>query len=183
MWFAIIVLAIFFLIIGFFVYMIKSSISKSSKKRKAKKQLDMPKSTLPLSHMGGDSFQNWGDTIYYRRENNYLNFWDLKSQDRLTFTADKITSFYLIGDISHNMAIKGGGASIGGAVVGGALFGVPGALIGGRKKVKSRTQTINAQTLIIKFSDSGQEKGLKIFQPACIYEDLCYLCPDKKIAI
>lgn len=34
--------------------------------------------------------------------------------------------------------VSGGGASIGGAVVGAAIAGVPGAIIGGRKKVKSK---------------------------------------------
>ena len=34
--------------------------------------------------------------------------------------------------------ISGGGASIGGAVIGAAIAGVPGAVIGGRKKVKSK---------------------------------------------
>ena len=34
--------------------------------------------------------------------------------------------------------VSGGGASIGGAVIGAAIAGVPGAVIGGRKKVKSK---------------------------------------------
>lgn len=140
----------------------------------------IPKYTLPLQHFKDDSFPSWGNKIRYKKENDILCFWDKDSKQKLELTVDKIISFYMIGDIAHNTVVKGGGTSIGGAVVGSAIAGPVGAIIGGHKKVKSTVQTVNTQTLIIKFVDEGREKGLKIFQPICIYEDLCYLCPEKK---
>lgn len=61
------------------------------------------------------------------------------------------------GNIYSTQKITGGGVSIPGAVVGGALFGVAGAVIGSRKKVKSKEVVHDNRSLIV--SASSAEDG------------------------
>ena len=98
---------------------------------------------------------------------------------KITIPKDDIIAFTMTGDMTTQTTVKGGGASIGGGLVGAAIAGVPGALIGGRKKVKTQTTTTDTRRTFLKFREDGAEKTMQFSDE--LYNELCLFCLEKKI--
>lgn len=137
-----------------------------------------------------DGAENKFFYINYDSTNCVLNLWENSALDNSvtpyhkSIKKDDIVAFTQLGDITNiqNVQTKGGGPSIGGAIIGNAIAGPVGAVIGGHKKV--RTKTINTTTdtrqVVLKFKDNGVEKSIVLsFSPT--YSLLCRWIPEKKI--
>jgi hypothetical protein len=99
--------------------------------------------------------------------------------NKITILKNNIITFTEIGNVETQTNISGGGPSIGGALVGGAVAGAAGAVIGGRKKVKTQTTTTDNRRTVLKFTEGGTEKAIQLGYE--IYDPLCLFCLEKKI--
>lgn len=94
-----------------------------------------------------------------------------------------IKSYKLVGEIKERMYINGGGgggSSLTGAVIGGVVAGVPGAIIGSRKKndpIKTTYETKDSRYLEINFNYDGMNK--RVVECKELYEYFYKHMPEK----
>ena len=153
----------------------------SRKEKKKRERLGVPKGAFKIHYYSGYD-KPMSHKLYYWKDANVLNFCDTIEKNgpsRITISKENILSFTSTGELSTQTNISGGGVSLGGAAVGGVLLGPVGAIIGGRKKVKTKTTTTDTRKTIIKFSEDGIEKSIMLNYQ--IYNDLCLLCMEKKV--
>lgn len=98
---------------------------------------------------------------------------------KISIPKENIIAFTKTGELTAQTNVSGGGASIGGALVGAAVAGPVGAIIGGRKKVKTHTTTMDNRRTILKFTEGGIEKSIQLGYE--IFDSLCLFCIEKKI--
>jgi len=109
----------------------------------------------------------WVDKNYLYLINKFaLNNNRNKGFSALKSPINDIVSFTRKGDfyVTQNISVKGGGgggSSIGGAVVGGFVAGVPGAIIGSRKRVKpvkveTRSVEVDKRVTIVELKYNGR---------------------------
>ncbi|MBC3889463.1 hypothetical protein GH810_14200 [Acetobacterium paludosum] len=121
--------------------------------------------------------------IYYWSDGKNICFCNSKSQTgdplRITIPKSDIIGFAQIGDLTTSTSVKGGGTSLSGAAGGALLFGPVGAIVGGRKKVKSTTTTKDTRQVVLNFKEDGVEKAMLLDN--LIYKDLTLSCAGKLI--
>lgn len=126
----------------------------------------------------------FGKTLWEWTENGTLKILETKPSIKgtqpylLSIPKENVIAFMMTGDRTVQSKVSGGGVSLGGAVVGAAIAGPVGAIIGGRKKVKTETQTFDTRRLMLKFRENGEITIQLGPQP---YNDLCMLCMEKQI--
>lgn len=97
------------------------------------------------------------DNILYicKSVNHFKNINDLP-QDLAPYKipVSNILYFKVIGDIYSQTIITGGGSSLGGAITGGVIAGAPGAIIGGRKEIKTENKRIDNRQIILVYKEN-----------------------------
>lgn len=169
---------ILLVIIVLIVLCVFLSIRGENKKRE---RLNVPKQAYTIMYFDGYD-KPLNSSLYYWRESDTLNLCENKKKgdaERITIHKDNVLSFTTSGELTVTSDVKGGGVSLGGAVVGGALLGPVGAIVGGRKKVKTQTKTVDTRKTYLKFLENNIEKTIVLNY--AVYNDLCILCMDKKI--
>lgn len=127
----------------------------------------------------------YGAVLLYWVDPSTIHFCDLNphgmKSEPIMFSIPKkdIIAFTMTGDIASQTNVKGGGASVGGALVGAAVAGPVGAVIGGRKKVRSETTTLDTRRTFLKFYKDKVETTMQFSDE--LYNDLCMFCLEKKI--
>lgn len=155
--------------------------------REYKEQWNIPETAKKVSYLGG-----YGDKLKSKLYVNYdgakqkLELWEAStgkntSPKHMVAEKDDIIAFSQLGEFTstQHTQVKGGGASIGGAIVGNAIAGPVGAVIGGRKKVKTKTTTSTSDTrrTLLKFRENGIEKSVLLDYSA--YGLLSIWIPEK----
>lgn len=164
----------------FIVALIALIVYLNKKEKKLRGQFNIPSEAKKIFYYGGYTI-NLKPKIYFWNNDNTLFLCDPKTSDRhLTISKDNILNFSLEGEYHRDTKVTGGGASVGGAIVGGAIAGPVGAIVGGRKKTKTKTTTVDTRKVILKFKENNIEKGMILDYG--IYDKLCFMCPEKKIA-
>lgn len=151
------------------------------KEKNKRERLGVPKGAYKIHYYNGYDKQ-MSHKLYYWKDNNSLNFCDTVEKNgpiHITIPKECVLSFTSTGELSTQTNVSGGGVSLGGAAVGGVLLGPVGAIIGGRKKVKTKTSTTDSRRTIIRFTENGMDKSIMLTYP--IYNDLCLLCMEKKV--
>ncbi|MBK5243703.1 MAG: hypothetical protein JJE18_01530 [Eubacteriaceae bacterium] len=170
-------------VILIFIFLVKARDTMAKKKKEKLKSLN-----IPVSHKIMQYFRGYDKTIssvvYYWESNGVLNFLDAKPvgvPTHIKIPKEQIINFMMIGDMTSNtsVSVKGGGVSLGGAAVGGVLLGPVGAIIGGRKKVKSTSKTVKTDNrqVVLNFKENGSDKSILIDKS--IYPELCMICGGK----
>lgn len=173
--------------IGAIAVMIFIAIMKHISNKKMRKEHGISEKAIKIKYYGQYS-KKLNNKIYYWKENSNMFFNDPKANVNIKVNKNDIISFNTIGNYSESQRISGGkvsggGVSLGGAIAGGAIAGPVGAIIGGRKKVKSqpiRTETVVTDTrkVVLNFMDNGSNKEQMVLD-YCIYKQLCDICPKK----
>ena len=149
--------------------------------KKKRERLQVPKSARKITYFTGYD-KKMSNKLYYWKNGNHLNFCDTKEKNgpvKITIPKENILAFTSTGEITTQTNVKGGGPSLGGAVVGAAVAGPVGAIVGGKKKVKTQTTTTDTRRTFIKFAENGTEKSMQF--DYSIYDDLCLMCLERKI--
>lgn len=112
---------------------------------------------------------------------------DLKTDNFIKINRQDIMGFNTLGEYKVTQKISGGevsggGVSIAGAIIGNIIAGPVGAIIGGRKKVKStpvKTENVvtDTRSVVVYFSEYNSSK--KLILEYKVYEDLCIRFPSK----
>lgn len=155
-------------------------------RKKLSEEYGIPKKAVKIYYYGRYS-KKLGSKIYYWEDDDKIFFNDIKTNTNIIINKDDVISFNTIGEYKETQKIsggkvKGGGVSLGGAVVGGAIAGPVGAIIGGRKKVKSKpikTETVVTDTRKVVLCFKENEIREQMLLGYYIYEKLCTICPDK----
>lgn len=169
------VLLIFIVIVGLVII---NMITENN----ARKKFEIPSSGKKIKYFQGYN-KPLKKEIYYWRDSRSLHFCNSRSKSeplRIVIPKDNIIGFAMIGDLITSTSIKGGGTSLGGAAVGGLLLGPVGAIIGSRKKVKSKTKTDDTRQVVLNFKEDNTEKAILLDH--LIYNDLCVFCASKRLA-
>jgi hypothetical protein len=177
-----IVLLFIVIIVAIIVFLVK-------KENKLRKDFNIPGKAKKVDYYQGYT-TILSSKIYFWDDNSELYFCDPKHTTNIKISKDSIISFNMVGEYHESTSttgggVKGGGTSIGGAVVGGVLLGPVGAIIGSRKKVKSKpikttTHVTDTRKVILKFKENDMEKGMVLDK--IIFDVLSFICPEKKIA-
>jgi hypothetical protein len=142
----------------------------------------IPKGTMLINYLGG-CFGTQQCLAFFRVDGKGINLceYNLKKSNPFNehITKDSLIAFSQTGDYSTNSIVSGGGVSLGGAAVGAALLGPVGAVIGGRKKVKTQIRTTDTRKTIIKYKSNDEEKSIILSSSA--YDLLCCNFIEKKI--
>lgn len=174
-----------FFIIGLIAF-IAIAVMKHLATVKMKQEHGIAENAIKINYYGQYS-KKLSNKIYYWKESHGICFGDPKTNINIRINKENITSYNTMGDVTRSQKItggevKGGGVSLGGAAVGGAIAGPVGAIIGGRKKVKSKpikTETVTTDTrkVVLNFLEHGENEQMVVHY--CVYKDLSELCPEK----
>lgn len=101
-----------------------------------------------------------------------------KTYEKIIIDIDNIVSFNLVGDAYTETNVTGGGSSIKGAIIGGVIAGEPGAVVGSRKKIESKTTMVDNRKTILTLNENEQVKNM--FFSSTTYEKFQKLIPEKE---
>lgn len=157
---------------------IASPLSISPKKKARPGKDGIPKKTGIVAYFKGYD-KTLSMYLLYWVQNNVLNLCEANRKSPVTISIPKenIITIVKSGEVVSYSSVKGGGVSVGGAIVGAAIAGPVGAVLGGRKKVKSTTVTTDSRRVILQFKENNVEKSLLLGYS--IYDELCLFCADK----
>lgn len=153
----------------------------SKKIKKFMETYNIPQGATLVNYFGG-CFGNRQCLVFLRVNATEIHLceYNLKSKPFFAcISKDNLIAFTQIGEYSSNSIVSGGGVSLGGAAVGAVLFGPVGAVVGGRKKVKTQVQATDTRKTVIKYRADGSEKSFVLSGSA--YDMLCCNFIEKKI--
>ncbi|MCR3758922.1 hypothetical protein KYB31_07950 [Clostridium felsineum] len=182
-WKAIIVIVIIF-VIGYFL----PDNDKENVKEEKREKIMIPRGLKLINYYGGYNRKLSGK-LFFENRSNGICLYDRINNLKVLILKRNILNFSMNGEYHRDAVvsggeIQGGGSSIGGAIVGEFLDGPSGAIIGSRKKVtsnpiKTEINVTDTRKIILKFKENEQERGMILDKS--IWDDLCFLCPEKKI--
>lgn len=182
-WKALIVIGAIF-IIGYFL----PDNSKSSAEDEKLEKIMIPKGLRKIEYYGGYKTE-LSSKLFFENRSNGICLYDKENNFKVLILKRNILNFSISGEYHRDTIvsggeIRGGGSSIGGAIIGELLDGNTGAIIGSRKKttstpIKTEVKTTDSRKIILKFKEDEQERGMILDKS--IWDDLCFLCPEKKI--
>ncbi len=192
-WTIIIILAILAAIVHYFLFIVLVAvvalialIIMHKLNDKMKREHNIPKNAIKIRYYGGYK-KKLSRKIYYWASLSSIFFNDPKTDSAIKINKYDIISFNTIGkyNVSQKISggqVSGGGVSLGGAVVGGIIAGPVGAIIGGRKKVKSepiRTENVVKDTRSVVLYFNAYNSNQKMVLDYALYKELCNICPGK----
>lgn len=192
-WMIIIILVIIAAVVNFFPFIIIAGaialiilIILSKLNKKMRKEYNIPDKAIKIHYYGGYN-KKLNKKIYCWTNSSQILFSDPKTRINIRISRDDILSFTTLGEYSVSQKISGGkvsggGVSIGGAIIGGIIAGPVGAIIAGRKKIKSepiRTENIvkDTRSVVLRFNEYNANK--KMILDYKLYKKLLILCPSK----
>lgn len=192
-WAIIIILVILAAIVRYFPIIISAIMGISialivirKSNEKMRKDHNIPKNAIKVRYYGGYK-KKLSRKIYYWASLGSIFFNDPETDSVIKINEYDIISFNTIGkyNVSQKISggqVSGGGVSFGGAVVGGIIAGPVGAIIGGRKKVKSepiRTENVVTDTRSVVLYFNEYNSNQKMILDYVLYKKLCTICPGK----
>lgn len=162
---------------------------REKERKKQEPKILIPRGLSKIRYYGGYN-KKLSDWLFFEKSSESICFYDKRENLKILVKKSNVLNFSMNGEYHESTQVtggevKGGGVSVGGALVGAAVAGPAGAIIGGRKKVKSTpvqttTTVTDTRKVILKFKESEQEQGMILDKD--IWETLCFMCPEKKIA-
>ncbi|NFD87604.1 SHOCT domain-containing protein [Clostridium botulinum] len=169
--------------------------AEKEKNEEIKNQKYISENEIPHDAMEVNCVNPFNDVILkIWINNNNLCFAGINYMDnikRFEIPKKNINSFFRQGDVYNEVKIsegnmEGGGSSISGAIIGGVIAGGAGAIIGSRKKIKSKE--INSENIridkrqtILEYMENEEYKYL--FFNSYAYDILIKLIPEKEFQL
>lgn len=104
---------------------------------------------------------------------------DTRFMRKINFS--NLVGFGYFGEIEEYTEISGGGVSVGGAIIGGVIAGPVGAILNGRKQIKTEQKTKDNRKLYLIIQEDGRTYNL-LFENH-YYETFLKLIPDKELNV